>query len=228
MRSPHPFPINRLTSPRHAQALPFIAQPLYSARDREIFGYESLYAGATRPTSWTEVDVSMLSFLSSFQIDVPLFVNLSNETICSIDEEMVFEAHRINNIFFEWSEVMIDDAAYTQIIAKLNAWGKKGLRIVIDDLGAGRDGLHRILAVEYVTAVKFDGDFFRKSETNRFAKSMIESMVKLCDVHKILTVAECVETHQHYLAAQSLGVDFIQGFYIDKICHDHLQQQYAA
>lgn len=227
MSSPFPFSMSRLAKPVLKGALPFIAQPLYNARDNCIFGYEALYSGS-RSVPWVTVDECMVRYLASTHVDVPLFINLSNETICTIDEELIFEAHRLNNVFYEWSEMMSDDRAHETVVKKLNAWAYKGLRIVIDDFGAGRDGLQRIFSVEHITAIKIDGDLFQRSETNRFAKSILDSLVRLCDDQKILTVAECVETQQQFLLAQNIGVDFIQGYYIDDMCHAHLDNKYAA
>lgn len=227
MSSPFPFPISRLAKSALNEELPFIVQPLYDARDRSIFGYEALYSGS-RPAPWAAVDRCMVRYLATTHVDVPLFINLSNETICTIDEELIFEAHRLNNVFYEWSEMMSDDLAHQAVVKKLNAWANKGLRLVIDDFGAGRDGLQRIFSVEHITAIKIDGDLFQRSETNRFAKSILESLVRLCEDQKILTVAECVETQQHFMLAQNLGVDFIQGFYIDELCHVHMNQKFVA
>lgn len=212
------IPLFEMAIAQPVEALPFIAQPLLQPRNSEVFGFEVLYRGV-HPTdkNWTSIDESVLRWLAKNKISAPLFVNLSNDTIMSIDEKLLFEAHSKNTIFYEWSEVVSDQRQFLQITEKINQWTQDGLRFVIDDFGAGRDGFERLFKLGQVTAVKFDGGFFRTALENPLARKMIEHIVTECALTGILTVAECIETENEYRFAESLGFDLAQGFYVDDI-----------
>lgn len=196
------------------EVMPFIIQPIMRPFQTDVFGYEVLYRGRSS-SKWRDVDLKMLRFLSRIKVRVSLFVNLANETILTIDEDLLFAANRLNSIFFEWSEVVSNEEDFKHIVDKINAWTKRGLRFVIDDFGAGRDGFERLFAVERIAAVKLDGKFFRHATQNAMAEKIVEHVIKACSGNGILTVAEAVETASDYDLAEGLGFDLVQGRYVD-------------
>lgn len=201
------------------EILPFIAQPLLSPRGADVFGYEVLYRG-THPTNaqgWTGVDQLLLQYLAKFKMCATLFVNLSNHSILTIDDEQLFAAHANNDIYFEWSEVVAEESQFKKIIQKLNSWTTYGLRFVVDDFGAGRDGFERLFAIECVSGVKFDGGFFRRASINPMARNLVEHVINECAQKQILTVGECIETAADLQLAQELGFNLVQGFYVDDL-----------
>lgn len=212
------IPLLDMANVQPVGALPFIVQPLLQPRNSELFGFEVLYRGV-HPVdkNWTSIDESVLRWLAENKVSSKLFVNLSNDTIMAVDEELLFAVHKQNTIYFEWSEVVSDQRQFLMITEKINRWTQRGLRFVIDDFGAGRDGFERLFKLGQVTAVKFDGSFFRTAFTNSFARKLVEHIVKECAYANILTVAECIENDDEYRFAQSLGFDLVQGFYVDDI-----------
>lgn len=213
------IPLLDLTSVRPSEMLPFHVQPLLRPSTANVFGFEVLYRGVhpTSPEGWISVDETVLGFLSSAKMDVTLFINLSNRTILTIDEALLFAAHAKNSIYFEWSEVISDESQFREIIRKIADWTQRGLRFVIDDFGAGRDGFERLFAIESVTAIKFDGGFFRMASVNPMARNLVEHVIRECRNKDILTVGECIETASDYQLAERLGLDLVQGFYVDDV-----------
>lgn len=212
------IPLLQMATACPTEQLPFIVQPLLQPRNGEIFGWEVLYRG-THPVNrdWTGIDTSMIRFLANHKMSVSLFVNLSNDTVLTIDEDLLFAASKKNSLFFEWSEVISEEPKFKAVIRKINDWTKRGLRFVIDDFGAGRDGFERLFAIDRITAIKFDGAFFRTASHNLFASKMIEHIINECAGKDILTVAECVESERDYRFAESLGIDLAQGYFVDDI-----------
>lgn len=211
-------PLRDLAKERPHAVLPFIAQPLLQPHSNEVFGYEVLYRGPhPADKNWRAIDESVLAHLAQTKMTAPLFVNLSNDTILTIDEEVLFAVHHKNIVYFEWSEALSDERKFRSVIDKINDWTKRGLRFVIDDFGAGRDGFERLFAVERVTAVKFDGGFFNTALNNPMASKMLEHIVAECANRNILTVGECIETEMGYRFAASLGLDLAQGYFIDDL-----------
>lgn len=199
--------------------LPFIAQPILSGANQVPFAFEILYRGKHPETDqgWCDVDMSMLRYLANHTVNVPLFVNLGNETILNVDEELLFAAHKKNNLFFEWSEVIAEESKFKALTAKINHWSRQGLRFVIDDFGAGRDGFERLFSVEFIYAIKFDRIFFRTIGKNSFAQKIAIHLIKECARQGILTVCEGIETFDEMRLAQGMGMDLMQGWYIDEI-----------
>lgn len=212
------IPLVQVANVQPNEMLPFIVQPLMQPRNNEVFGYEVLYRGMhPKNKDWSSIDATMLRFLSGHKVKARLFVNLSNDTILSVDEELLFAASQKNSLFFEWSEVVSDEPKFQAIIAKINQWTKQGLPFVIDDFGAGRDGLERLFAIDHVTAIKFDGGFFRRASQDSFACKLVEHIITECAHKEILTVGECIESERDFRLAESLGLDLVQGYYVDDI-----------
>lgn len=198
-------------------SVPFIVQPLLSIRDHSLHAYEVLYRGIhpTHPDGWVDVDIALLRHLARFRMSNPLFVNLSNQTILSVDEDLLFAAHARNKLVFEWSEAVTEDAKFKEIIRNINRWSQRGLQFAIDDFGAGRDGLERMFAVNHVSVVKIDGGFFQRALQDSMARNLVKCFISECAKKKILTLAEWVESPADFELAQSIGVDLVQGFYVD-------------
>ncbi|HJV75087.1 MAG TPA: EAL domain-containing protein [Noviherbaspirillum sp.] len=198
---------------------PFRVQPLLSPHNVGVFGYEVLYGGVhpSDALGWVEVDYALLRYLARYKMNASLFVNLSNQTILSIDEELLRAAHACNDLYFEWSEVVAEESQFKEIIRRINRWTERGLRFVIDDFGTGRDGFERMFAVERITALKIDGGFFRMASKNSMARNLVANVINECAKKSILTVAECVETEDDFRLAQSIGFDLVQGYYVDDV-----------
>lgn len=201
------------------QIIPYIVQPIVGAMNGKPFGFEVLYRGNHPQTQqgWCVVDLTMLQFLSTYPIAVTLFVNLSNETILTVDEDLLFAAHCKNNVFFEWSEAVSENGPFKKIIEKINGWTKRGLRFVIDDFGAGRDGFERLFAVEHVAAIKIDRLLIQTLMRNSMAHKIIGHVVKECARKDILTVGEGIETAEEKRMAEGLGISLLQGWHIDEL-----------
>lgn len=196
--------------------MPFIVQPIISSTTLQPYGYEILYRGK-HPKNWQIVDMTMLRFLSQYSVPQPLFVNLSNQTILSLDERLLFAAHARNTLYLEWSESVIDEVKFERIKFLLSNWAEKGLRIVIDDFGKGRDAFDRLFSFDKVHAIKIDGQLMKTMESNAFARKMMSLVVATCKEKGICTIAECIETPAQFSAMLALGVEQQQGWYIDKL-----------
>lgn len=218
MSRPLEIPLRTLVIGQPPEIVPFIVQPIVGSKHGRIFGFEVLYRGEHPATQggWNAIDLSMLRFLAVHPVSFALFVNLSNETIMTIDEEVLFAVHHENNVFFEWSEAVSDDRTFKVVIEKINAWTKRGLRFVIDDFGAGRDGFERLFAVEHVAAIKIDRLLLQTLARNPMAHKIIGHVVKECARKDILTVGEGIETAEEWRMSEGLGMDLLQGWHIDE------------
>jgi EAL domain-containing protein (putative c-di-GMP-specific phosphodiesterase class I) len=96
----------------------------------------------------------------------------------------------------------------TDAVARLRA---TGLRIALDDVGAGYAGLSSFAALK-PDFVKLDISLIRDLDTNATKYRIIGAMAMLAKDLGITTVAEGVETEAERDALVELGVDLLQGY----------------
>lgn len=93
---------------------------------------------------------------------------------------------------------------------RLKALQKAGIRICLDDFGAGAasfDYLRRLTA----DTIKIDGTFVKDLASDR-SRTLIAHLVKLAGELDMTTIAEMVETEEQAAIVQALGVEFGQGW----------------
>ena len=90
-----------------------------------------------------------------------------------------------------------------------------GCRFALDDFGSGIGSFANLkhLALDYL---KIDGMYTRDLEKDGVNREMVSAMVKLARTLDFQVVAEQVEDQASFEALRTLGVDFIQGFVIEK------------
>ena len=99
-------------------------------------------------------------------------------------------------------------------IAQLGALKKLGFRIALERFGSGRDP-GKLLSAVPLDFVKIDGalvqDLSANPETQIMVKKLVEQAVKL----KVETIAERVEDANTMAVLWQLGVQFIQGYFVN-------------
>jgi EAL domain-containing protein (putative c-di-GMP-specific phosphodiesterase class I) len=99
-------------------------------------------------------------------------------------------------------------------VTQLGALKKLGFRIAIERFGAGRDP-YKLFSVAQLDFIKIDGalvqDLAANAETQTIVKKLVEQAVKL----KIETIAERVEDANTMAVLWQLGVQFIQGYFVN-------------
>ncbi|MDO9283262.1 MAG: EAL domain-containing protein [Aquabacterium sp.] len=87
-----------------------------------------------------------------------------------------------------------------------------GFSLALDDFGTGYSSLSYLRHLPF-DKVKIDRSFVMDIERDPAATRLLESIVKLCKVLGMRTVAEGVETAQQLAALAAMGVDEFQGYY---------------
>jgi len=90
-----------------------------------------------------------------------------------------------------------------------------GCRFALDNFGSGIGSFANLknLSLDYL---KIDGTYTRNLETDSVNREMISAMVKLARTLDFLVVAEQVEDQMSFEMLRDLGVDFVQGYAVDK------------
>ncbi len=166
------------------------------------------------------VITDILSLDSRQRHDLRVSINLSGPTI-SDDSFMPFlldtiDASGIDPHYLQFE--ITETAAIRQFdraLELINALKARGCRFSLDDFGTGLSSLGYLkqMPVDYL---KIDGSFIRNMEVNDVDFSMVSTINHLAHVMGIATIAECVENQIQLSMLQEIGVDCVQGFFIEK------------
>ncbi len=90
-----------------------------------------------------------------------------------------------------------------------------GVKIAIDDFGAGYSNFERLLDYQ-PDILKIDGCLVKNIKNDKFSLNVVETIVSFAKKQQILTIAEYVENEDIFNILNDLGVDYSQGYYFGK------------
>lgn len=212
-------------------------QPILDIRRGAIAGFECLSRfaaepGATvakrPPDAWfrdahqvglgAELEITAirhaLSTIERFDPGLYLSVNCSAATILTGRLPAVFADFPCRRVVIEITEhdSIADYPALLRALAPLRA---AGIRIAIDDTGAGYASLRHVLELEPET-IKLDITLTRSLEDDSKRRALVAALVAFARGSGAIIVAEGVETPAEKEVLVSLGVDCLQGYLIGR------------
>ncbi|MDQ1153374.1 EAL domain-containing protein [Brevundimonas sp. SORGH_AS_0993] len=98
---------------------------------------------------------------------------------------------------------------------RLAALRKAGIKVCIDDFGAGAAAFDYLRKLS-VDAVKIDGGIIKDIGDDERSATLVRSIVDLCQSMKLETIAEMIETDPVADALKGFGVDYGQGWLFGK------------
>ncbi|QDU18565.1 EAL domain-containing protein [Urbifossiella limnaea] len=115
-----------------------------------------------------------------------------------------------DRIIFELTEG--EEVADLPVVAEaVRECQRQGLRIAIDDFGAGHSGLN-LLADLQPDLIKLDMGLCRGIDASRPRRAIVHGVLAACADLGIGVIAEGVETEGELTALRDLGVRYVQGF----------------
>lgn len=90
-----------------------------------------------------------------------------------------------------------------------------GCKFALDDFGSGLSsfGYLKNLQVDYL---KIDGSFIRDILSDSTDQAMVQSINSIGHVMGLKTIAEYVENREIFEMLGSMGIDYVQGYYVDR------------
>ena len=152
---------------------------------------------------------------------VPVSINFSAQDfdhadiVCSLNE--LFEKYQVgkDNVIIEITEQDIATAS-DHFKQQLHDLRTNGYRLWLDDFGSGYSSLN-VLSQYDVDVLKIDLEFLRHLDDHDGAnRHIMRSIVEVAGKLGIRTLAEGVETEEHFRFLQEIGCDFAQGFYFSR------------
>ena len=90
-----------------------------------------------------------------------------------------------------------------------------GARIAIDDFGDGYSNFSYLIKMN-VDFLKIDGSLIQEIDTDENSRLVVDTIVDFANKLNIKTIAEYVHSSTVLDKVKEMGIDFSQGFYIDK------------
>ncbi|MGM9473797.1 EAL domain-containing protein [Pseudarthrobacter sp. YS3] len=156
-----------------------------------------------------------ISFLPLIPEGQYLAVNLSPTTAFDLSERVLDAADvDLTRLVLELTEetaVDYDPAIRT----RLAPWRERGLRLAIDDAGAGYSSLLPIVELQ-PDIIKIDKSLISGIATDQYRRSAIRALVSLARDLDAATVAEGIETVADLNTVRDLGISCGQGYLLGR------------
>jgi diguanylate cyclase (GGDEF)-like protein len=218
------------------RALGAVYQPIYSITTGEPVGFEglvrpdastgfadasSLFIAAESAGRTVELDLAALDTLIAGAGALPdgcyLSLNLSPRTLetaefSPVDVTALLARQGIapDRVVLELTERESTDDI-ERLRANLAACRRAGIRIAVDDVGAGNAGL-RLLSQISFDVMKVDLSLVQRGLLGETGLSVLRALSDLAERRGATVVAEGVETPQHLHVVRSLGLHAAQGY----------------
>ncbi len=206
-----------------------VYQPIVDLRSRTVVGMEALarfHSLPLRPPNeWfaTAVELelgvqlemmaiqSAMNGLPRLPADVFLSVNCSPRAAISPEVAALINGSASRMVVEITEHEAIED--YPMLAAALEEPRARGVRVAIDDAGAGFASLRHALLLR-PDIVKVDTSLTRHIDRDRAKRAITSALVSFGEEMDIAIVAEGIETREELDELVALGVPFGQGFYL--------------
>jgi EAL domain-containing protein (putative c-di-GMP-specific phosphodiesterase class I)/CheY-like chemotaxis protein len=212
--------------------LQMVFQPIVELSSERIVGLEALARFATRPRrspdAWFAeaarvgllLDLELvavqhaLSHLHHLPQGVYLSVNVSPETLGSATLLDLMRETVAQRIVLEMTEqTSVED--YEDLDAKLRSLRELGVRLAIDDVGAGHASLRHVVSLT-PDLIKIDGTLVANIDSDPMRSTLMGRLVSFASEVGVGVVAEGVETEAQLETLRSLAVPYAQGFLLGR------------
>lgn len=205
-------------------------QPIISASQRSVVAYEALTWDIRMQRETTvadqgaevlgaiEEDARKLAMLISAQPDADFGINInvrpmSTEDAVSKMQSIIDEANAQNlhnrSITLELNQDYLN-SDLNSIVTIVQDCKENGLKICLDEFGAGRSGLNQ-MEMSQPNSIALNSQLVRDIDTNGTKQAIVRGLVQTCDDLGIDIIAKHVETQREFDWLVSEGIDMFQG-----------------
>ncbi|MEO6712939.1 MAG: EAL domain-containing protein [Mycobacteriales bacterium] len=210
-----------------------VYQPIFDVSDGSIAGFEALSRFPANSGLTTEqwyvraaaIDAEPALELAAVRaatailddagaLDGYLSINLSARTICTPAAAQLLAKLPLEQVVVELTEhAQISD--YGALVAALRPLREAGLRLAVDDAGAGFASLQHILRLA-ADFIKLDRSLVAGIQTDPARQALARALLRFAGDTNSLVVAEGVETEDELAALKALGVRYVQGYLLGR------------
>jgi blue light- and temperature-responsive anti-repressor len=217
-------------------AFAYAFQPIVDVEARRVVSYEALVRGLDNEPAFHVMQrvpkaikyqfdqdsrVAAIARAAKLGLDCDLNLNFLPQGLYEAPASIsaTLDAAVENNLAIErlnlevTEEEVIADCAH--FAAKLNEYRRLGLKITIDDFGAGYAGLN-LLAELQPDQVKIDMNLVRGIDKHGPRQAIVCAVTQVCTDLGIDVIAEGIETAQEYRWFADQGIRLFQGYFFSK------------
>lgn len=226
--------LGRIEAMIAARDFSFVFQPIHEFRSDRPVGFEALcrFGGSPRrtPGIWFNEAFAVgqgvalelaalemaLEALRAFPGDCFLSLNAAPETIMSGALAPLLRQHPLRRIVLEVTEhAPVTD--YDALAAALAGLRAHGMRLAIDDAGAGFASLQHIIRLR-PDIIKLDISLTRAVDVDPARRALAAALIFFGQETNSIIVAEGIETGEELSTLRRLGVPRGQGYFLGRPC----------
>ncbi len=215
-----------------ARDFDIVLQPIFELGSHRPSGFEALcrfrpepyrspdkwFAEAAAIGLGPDLEVAViakaLELLDHLPADVYLSVNASPDTVSLGCLDEAFAGRPLERIVLEVTEhVSVED--YEGLIEETRKWRYRGVKLAIDDAGAGYSGLQHIIRLS-PDILKLDMSLTSGIDSDPAKRSLAAALVHFAAESACIIVAEGIETAEEEATLASLGVHRGQGWLLGR------------
>lgn len=213
-------------------ALSIVYQPIYHVSERKIVGFEALARFNTppkrSPDQWFSeaakvglgIELELMAVkkglkgLEHLPKDIYIAVNVSPETVLQGELSRVISQWPLQRIVLELTEHAMT-TKYADIAQAIALLKQHGLRLAVDDAGAGYANFRHILSLS-PDIIKLDMSLTQNIDSDASRRALAIALIGFANATGSKIVAEGVERQQELAELRALGVSKAQGYYIGR------------
>ncbi len=214
-----------------SDALTLALQPIVSAGDRAVVGYEALLRSShlafDSPLAVVSAAEShgmlgrladrvaecVAHMLTVMPAEVTLFINAHPAELNDMED-----VSRRLRLLGPWARRIVIEITERADVLQIMNWRRAvefltdaGFRIAVDDLGAGYNSLS-VLAELHAAFVKVDMTIARNIDSDSRKQRLVELLAHVAKATQAKLIVEGIETHAEAAVVTRLGADFLQGY----------------
>lgn len=213
------------------RAIATVFQPVVRFEDRQVIGYEALSRfppGTGSPDLWfgkatacglglaleIEAARAALDHLARIPAPLRLSINVSPETLLNPALDALLQPYDRTRLTLEITEhSTVDD--YEKVCRRIVELRRQGLKLAIDDAGAGFASLRHILQL-VPDIIKLDVSLTKEIDLDTRRQALVSAILTFALGTSTRVVVEGVETEGELQALVALGVELGQGYYLGR------------
>lgn len=224
--------VTRLRAVLDGERFTMVYQPIIHVAQHKIVGYEALTRFSAEPVrtpdQWfneaaevglqEELELAVikkaLQGLAYLPEDAYLSLNVSPETLLKGSVASVLAGYPFERLMLEVTEhASVSD--YSPIATILEPMRQRGLRLAVDDAGAGFASFRHILKL-HPDVIKLDVSLIRKIDTDMGCRALAAALIRFAEETGSKIVAEGVETDAELQTLRELKVNKAQGYLLGR------------
>ena len=209
-----------------------VYQPVFDLRRAQAVGFESLARFTTTPArapnAWfadaarVGLDVALelkvlekaLACFSRLPPAVYVAFNVSPNIVISGQLELAFRNAPLDRIVLEVNE-HVSIREYDEIGKAMAPLRERGLRVSVDDTGAGLSSFRHIVSLK-PDIVKLPMSLTRNIDSDGARRALASALIQFANENACTIIAEGVETAAELKALRTIGITRAQGYFLGR------------